>query len=445
VAELEDALDLGSSGETHAGSSPALRTIFILGKEQKMEYKIKEQSKTKIVFEASNTKEEIESAKRDAYKKLISKVRVPGFRQGKAPYDIGAPFVGEGRLLEEAVDFLLQKDLDEFIAKEKVNPVVRPEVKIDKITEDSLTCTITVEFLPEVTADIPEKIEILFKHKDIDKEVENKIKDLQKTFTEITPVDREIKEGDLVELQYKIEGVKNADWKDATVEAGKKQFVGNFDEKVIGKKKGDEFQINSENMIVQVKIIGVKEKKVPPVNDDLAKDAGFESLNDMKKKIKEEALKNRELQAEEEKGNNALNKLAESLDIELPEKLINEETENRIKDIENQYIKHGIKLGDLLKAENKSMDEFKEDVKKGVIKDIKKDLLIRAIVKQNGITVNDNEIQKEFERFLDEQGVDKKKAKLSENVKNIIEDQLLRSKAISFLKERAIIKKEGDD
>ena len=442
---MEDALDLGSSGETHAGSSPALRTIFILGKEQKMEQKIKEQSKTKIVFETRNSKEEIEDAKKKAYKRLIQKVNVAGFRKGKAPYEIGVPFVGEDRLLEEAVDALMQKDLDEFLNKNEINPVVRPEAKIEKVSEDKLVCTFTVEFLPEIVVDVPEKIEVQFKKQGIEKEVENKISELQKTFTEITPVDRPIEKGDLTELEYKVDQVKNADWKNVTVEVGKKQFVGSFDEEVIGKRKGDEFDVKSDNISVQVRILAVKEKNVPKIDNNLAKDADFENLDKMKKGIEDETLKNKKLQLEEEKGNEALNILADKINIELPEKLIDEETEGRIKDAKNQYLKHGIKLEDLLKSENKKIEEFKEEVKKGVTLDIKKDLIIMSIIKQNKLKVGEDEIRKEFDKFLSDQNIESKKAKLTDKVKNILEDQLLRNKAVSFLKERAIIIEEGDD
>ncbi len=445
VAELEDALDLGSSGETHAGSSPALRTIFILERGRKMEYKVKEKTETKIVFETKNNKEEIENAKRQAYKKLIKNVRVPGFRQGKAPYEIGLPFVGSGRLLEEATDILLQKNFDELLKKENVNPVVQPEVKIDKITEDELVCTFTVEFLPEVKVNVPEKIEVPFKIEDIEKEVDGKIKELQKTFTEIKPVERPVKEGDLVELQYRFKNSKNTEWKSVTVEAVKNQFVGDFDQKIVGKKKGDEFEVKYKDTVIEVKVVSVKEKNVPEIDDELAKDAGFENLEDMKNKIKEEAIKNRKLQAEESKGDEALNILAKELNVELPEKLVDNETKRRIEDLRNQYLKHGVKIEDLLASEKKTMEDFEKDVREGVITDIKRDLIIQAIIKQNDIKVEDKEIQEEFDRFLKDQGLDKGRVKINDNIRNVIEDQILRKKVISFLKERAIIKEEGDD
>lgn len=409
-----------------------------------MEYKIKEKTNTKIVFETRNDKSEIEEAKRKAYKNLSNKVRVPGFRKGKAPYEIGAPFVGEGRLLEDAIDFLMRKDLEEVLEKENIDPASRPDVKLEKVDENGLVLTFTVEFLPEVDVEIPEKIEIKFDKSGIDKEVEKKLKDLQNTFTEIKPVEREVKEGDLVDVEYKIQNVKNADWKNVSVEVGKKQFVGDFDEQIVGKKAGDEFEVKSENMTVSVRIVSVKEKNVPEIDDNLAKDAGFESLEDMKKSIEEEALKNRKLQLEEEKGNEALSILADKLETELPKKLINEETDSRIKDLENRYMKYGVRMEDILKSEGKTLDEFKEEVKKSVIKDIKKDLILRDIIKKQNIKVTDEEIKEEFERFLDGQNIDKKKARLSDDAKRVIEDQLLRNKAISFLKERAIIK-EGDD
>jgi trigger factor len=330
VAELEDALDLGSSGETHAGSSPALRTIFILGKEFDMSYEIKEKTNTKVVFQATNTKEEIESAKKNAYRKLANKVNVPGFRKGKAPYEIGARFVGESRLLEEALDELMNKDLNEFLEKEKIDPITRPDVKLEKIDENEVVLTFTVEFLPEVEVEIPEKVEIPIDNNAIDKEVENKLKDVQNTFTEVKEVKRAVKNGDLVDVQYKINEVKNADWKDVTLEVGKKQFVGDFDEQIIGKKAGDSFEVKSDNMTVQVKVVAVKEKNVPPIDDELAKDAGFDTLEDMKSSIKEEALKNSKLQLEESKGNKVLEIIAEKLNVELPEKLVKEETETEM-------------------------------------------------------------------------------------------------------------------
>ncbi len=407
-----------------------------------MSYEIKEKTNTKVVFQSKNTGEEIEKAKKNAYKKLAGKVNVPGFRKGKAPYEIGARFVGKSRLLEEALDELMQKDLDEFLAKEKINPITRPDVKLDKLDENEVILTFTVEFLPDVDVEIPEKIDVVLDLNEIDKELEKKLKDLQNTFTEVKEVDRAAEEGDLVDVQYKINEVKDADWKDVTLEVGKKQFVGDFDEQIVGKKPGDTFEVKSDNMTVQVKVVAVKEKKIPEIGDELAKDAGFENLEEMKKSIREEALKNKETQLEESKGNEALEILADKLDVELPEKLVKEETESRFKDLENQYLKHGIKLTDAFKDAPDKLEELKEGIKKSVIKDIKKDLIIRAIIKKENIKVTDDEIKAEFDRFVKEQNISSKNIRLSEDVKSIIEDQLLRNKAISFLKDRAIIKKE---
>jgi len=410
-----------------------------------MSYEIKEKTNTKVVFQSKNTGEEIEKAKRNAYKKLANRVNVPGFRKGKAPYEIGARFVGESRLLEEALDELMQKDLDEFLEKEKINPITRPDAKLEKFDENEVVITFTVEFLPDVDVEVPEKIDVVLDLNEIEKEVEKKLKDVQDTFTEVKEVDRAAKNGDLVDIQYKINEVKDADWKDVTLEVGKKQFVGDFDEQIVGKKAGDTFEVKSDNMTVQVKVVAVKEKNVPEIGDELAKDAGFDSLEEMKKSIREEALKNKETQLEEAKGNEALEILAEKLDVELPEKLVKEETESRLKDLENQYLKHGIKLQDAFKDAPEKFEELKEGIKKSVIKDIKKDLIIRAIIKKENIKVTDDEIKAEFERFVKEQNITSKNIRLSEDVKSIIEDQLLRNKAISFLKERAIIKKEKVD
>lgn len=407
-----------------------------------MEYTIKEKTKAKVVFETTNNKEEIEKAKREAYRKLIQKVTVPGFRKGKAPYEMGAPFVGEARILEEAVNSLLDKNLKEFLEKESITPIVQPDVKIEKMDNDKLVSTYTVEFLPEVDVDLSEKIEVPHTEPDTEKAVQNKLKELQDSFTEISPVERAIKEGDIVSIEWYIENDKKQ-VRNNVLEVGKDKFVGDFDEKIIGKKKEDSFTIEFKGKKIVIKIVNVKEKKVLPIDDSLAKEAGYENLEALKEKIKKEVENSHRAEEEKEKGMLALETLAKKLDVELPEKLVEEEVEERIKEIKDQYLRKGQKLEDVLKENKETMDEFKEKIKESVVQSIKEELIIRAIIKKNNLTATEEEIKKEFDETLQNNGLTNKNIKLNDRFRALIKDEILRKKVVSILKENAIIKEEG--
>jgi len=410
-----------------------------------MEYTIKEKTGSKIIFVTKNNREEIENEKKKAYKKIVQKVAVPGFRKGKAPYEIGVPFVGESRVLEDAVDILLEKNLVEFLDKEKINPVVQPDVKVDKLEEDELTCTYTVEFLPEVNIDLSEKIEVPYEKPETEKDVEAKLNELQDSFTEIVPVERAIQNGDMVSLSWQVEG-RDKEPKNDTLEIGKDKFIGNFDENIIGKKKGDRFTIDFKDEKVVINVLQVKEKHVAPIDDNLAKQAGYENLEQLKSKIKEEIEENSRLQAEEERGLKALNVLVNKLDVEIPGKLVEKEIDERIQRARDEYLKIGKKIEDALKEENKTMDILRKEVKKVVVESIKNELVMKEVIKKSNVTVDDNEIEEEFNKLLETNGLADKKVPLNDNIRMAIEDNILRKKAILFMKENAIIKKrEGDE
>lgn len=412
-----------------------------------MEYTIKERTGSKIIFTTKNTREEIENEKKEAYRKIAQKVTVPGFRKGKAPYEMGVPFVGEGRVFEEAVDILLEKNLVEFLDKEKINPIVQPDVKVDKLEEDELACTYTVEFLPGVNIDLSEKIEVPYEKPDTEKDVEAKLNELQDSFTEIVPVERTIQNGDVVSLTWQVEG-RDKEPKNDTLEIGKDKFIGNFDENIIGKGKGDRFTVDFKDEKIAINVLQVKEKHVVPIDDSLAKQAGYENIEQLKNKIREEVEENHRLQAEEGRGLKALNALANKLDVEIPGKLVEKEVDERIKRAQDEYLNIGKKMEDTLKEENKTMDSLREEIKKNVVESIKNELIMKEIIKKSNVAVDDNEIEEEFNKLLKANGLADKKVSLNDNIRMAIEDNILRKKAILFIKENAIItnkNKKGDE
>ncbi len=407
-----------------------------------MEYKVKEKTQTRIVLEVINTKDEIENAKKESYKKLIEEVRVPGFRVGKAPYEIGSAYIGEGRLLEESVDVLLDKSIREIFEKENIEPFTRPSVDAKEISNEKFIFEITVEFLPEIQIDLSEKITIKESIEVKEDEINEKLDELKDTFTELLPKESAIQEGDVVEVAYKIEG--KSEEKTITVEVGKDKVIGDFNEKIIGKSENDEFDVITNNTFFRFKVVSVKSKKIPELNDDFAKEVGADSLNDLKEKIKKEIFENKKLQAEESRGNKALDYLALKLDCELPSGYIEEATGERFKELDTEYLKRGLKLQNLLEKEGKTVDEFKKELKEDIIEELKKDLVIREIIKKYDIKATEDEIKEAFERLVKEENLDSSKISLTNELRNYLKNVILRTKALSILKENTIIEFGGD-
>lgn len=406
-----------------------------------MEYEIKEKTSSKIVVEVKESKGEIENAKKDAYKKLVNKVKIPGFRQGKAPYEIGAQMIGEDIILEEALDILVNKTLSVILEKEGIYPLTHPDVHVDELSGESVKYRVEAEFLPEVQVDLVKKYEVPISIKVSEEEIEAKLKELQDSFTEITPVNRAIQKGDFVEVQYKKE---NEEVVPFTAIAGEDKVIGNFAEQILNRNINDKFEVNTESSKIVFQVNSIKEKHIPKVDDSFAKTAGFEDLQVLKSEIKKNIEENKKLQAEEQKGKEVLKKMVADLNVELPQKFIQEETEERYKDIVERYAKKGKKIEEVLKAEGKTVDEFKETLKHDIERELKEDLVIRYVVKNKEISVADDEIEREFKRIITEEGLQGRNVKLTDEIKRYLRNELLRSKAIEILKENAIIIFGGD-
>jgi len=402
-----------------------------------MNYVVKEKTQSKIVGEITNDKDEIAVAKKDAYANLSKKVKIPGFRLGKAPYEIGSAYIGDERLLEEAFELLLDKSLNEFLEKEQIDPFTKPKVDVKEFGNERIVYEVLVEFLPHIDFDPDRKIELKKTIEVKEEEIEEKLKELQDTFTELEPKESVVENGDIIEVAVR---VKDKEEQTITIEIGKDKVYGNFNEVVLGKNIGDEFEVGSQNTAIRFKLLSIKTKKVPEINDDFAKEAlGVDSLDALKEKIQKEIYENKRLQMVEDRGRIALSTLAKDLQVELPENYIGEEVESRFKEYETEYLKHGVKLESLLEKEGKRVEDFKNEIRGEVIQELKESLILKEIIAKKGLTVSDEEIQQEFEHMLEEEHLQGKGVKMNDKVRRYIKNEILKSKALSILKENAII------
>ena len=406
-----------------------------------MDYTLKEKTQSKAVAEITNNSEEIDKAKKEAYNKLSRKVKIPGFRVGKAPYEIGAAYIGNERLLEESLDILMDRSIEDFLKKENIDIFSSPSVSVKELSNDKFVYEVSVEFLPEIDVDVDKKIEINKTIEVTDEEIEEKLKELQDTFTELEPKDGPVEKGDIVEFSYSINGKEE---QALTAEVGKDKVVEGFEDSIIGKTVNEEFEVTLTNSTVKFKILSIKTKKIPEINDDFAKEVGADSLEKLREQIKNQIYENKKLQLEENRGQEALEMLVDNLQVELPSHYIEEETEERYKEIEEEYLRRGVKLESLLEKEGKTVESFKNEIKEAIIHEMKEDLILRKIIEAKKITVSDEEVEDEYEHILLEQNIDPNRLPLTDDLRRHIENELLRDKAISVLKENTVMSFGGE-
>ena len=335
----------------------------------------------------------------------------------------------------------MDRSIEDFLKKENIDIFTSPSVNIKEFSDDKFVYEVNVEFLPEVDIDVDKKIEIKKTIEVTDEEVEEKLKELQDTFTELEPKDGSVEKGDIVEISYSING---KDEQTLTAEVGKDKVVEGFEEGIIGKTVNEEFEVKLTNSVVKFKILSIKSKKVPEVNDELAKEVGVDSLDKLKEQIKNQIYENKKLQLEENRGQEALEMLVDGLQVELPSHYIDDETEERYKGIAEEYLRRGVKLESLLEKEGKTVESFKNEIKEAIIHEMKEDLILRKIIETKKITVSDEEIEEEYEHILLEQNIDRNRLPLTDDLRRHIENELLRDKAISILKENTVMSFGGE-
>jgi len=354
-------------------------------------------------------------------KALSEKVKIEGFRAGKVPYDVLKQKVGEVSILEEAAHIAIRKTVDEALKQELPDrqPVGQPGIEITKLApENPLEYKVTISLLPTIT---------LGEYKDLKIEKEAPAvtdEDVDKTINEIlemrvkeTASTEGAKKGDKVVLNIhlSLDKVKIEDGHahDVNVVLGKEHMVPGFDEKVEGIKTGEkrEFklaypknyhQANLAGKMVEIEVnaSNVFKREIPELNDDLAKEMQFKDLTDLKDAIKKNILADRERQADVKSELKMLDDIAAKAKFgDIPETLLESESDNMMAELERNVTKQGGKFEDYLKHLKKTKNELRVEMLPNAVKRIKTALIIREVGISEKVEVKKEDIEAKIEEL----------------------------------------------
>ena len=355
-----------------------------------------------------------------AAKKLSQRIKIDGFRPGNVPYNIMAQKMGEGEIMNEALDEIISRTFVKAIVEKKLDTLDQPKIDIIKMAPgNNLVYKATVILLPNV--ELPDLNSIKIKKDQIkieDKEIDHALEHLAKSRATEELVDRAAQKTDLVKLDYNIAiaGVPQdgGQQKNFGVYLGDSHMVPGFEENIIGLKMNDAkkfdikfpadyFQKNfaGKNAAFDVKVKGVYKLNIPSLDDDFARSLGkFKNLSELKEQIKKNILAEKTAEHDKKLENEMFNKIIEKTKFDdLPDKIIANEVEAIVNELTSDLAVKGLKIESWLANIKKTMDEFKHDLHPQAEVRVKSALIIRAVAHQENIKVNDSEVAAEIKKL----------------------------------------------
>ncbi len=428
-----------------------------------MTYDIKNLPKSQKEIRVTVAADELKPFMQRAATELSQKVKIEGFRPGKASYDIVAKRVGEMAILEEALPRLVQKELVEIVKKENLETVGEPSINVEKAAPgNEVIFTAKVSLLPAIKK-MADYASIKIEGKDVsikDEEVEKVISELRKMQSAEVEVEREVGPADKVTVDMAMAidrvAVEGGVAKNHVIYLSEPYYVPGLNEKLHGMKKGEQkvftLTFPKDNMNKNlagkeveftVDLKGVHEIKPPELDDFFAKRLGQESMDALRSLLRknlEDEAKTKEEQRQEAA---ALEELLKKSDIEeAPEMLVNNEAHKMMHEMEHSIAKQGMAFADYLKSIKKTHDELLLDFVPDAVKRVKSMVVMREIARREKLDPTDKETLDEQLKMLNMYADDPEtQARIrSEEGEDYIRAILKNRKVLAFIRETMIKK-----
>lgn len=376
----------------------------------------------KVELKVEVEKERVNEALQQAYKKVVKEVNIPGFRKGKVPRKILEARYGKEVLYHDAFDFLIPAAYNQAVKAAEIEPIDQPEISEFKISADQpATFTAIVEVKPEVELGQYTDLGIEKKEAELaEEELENQLKAYQEQHSQLEHTEREVvadKDFVIIDFEGFIDGKQfpGGSGEEYTLEIGSGTFIPNFEEQLIGQKVGEEVELNltfpenyqtedlaGQDVLFRVKIKEIKEKKLPELNDEFAKEVSdFESLEQFEADLKEKMLEQKKQQLQQQLENELIKKVSENTTVDIPTPLVNNELDMMYHNLAYSLSRQGINIDDYFKHINSSKEDWQEQNREHATERAKNNLVLESIAKKEGIKVSDEEIDKSVEGMAD--------------------------------------------
>ena len=343
-----------------------------------------------------------------AYKQLANQVRIPGFRPGKAPARVLESRVGRAPVLDEVVNEAVPEKYLEAVNGSEVRTLGRPEIEVTKIEDgEQVAFTAEVDVRPEIT--VPAFGELSVTVDDVEAsedEVQQQLDELRARFGTLTGVERPAQQGDFVsiDLSATVDGeeVEDARTSGLSYEIGSGQLIDGIDDALIGASDGDTNTFTSHLLAgeyagkdaeVTVTLNSVKERHLPEADDEFAQMASeFDTADELMADLRERAGRMKRMQQGMQARDKVLDALLETVEVPLPENLVNSEVEAREHDAVHPFDHDEEKFAEWLQQQDQTREQFDAETRQEAEKAVRTQLVLDTIADAEDVSVSDNEL-----------------------------------------------------
>ncbi|MDP4152945.1 MAG: trigger factor [Bacillota bacterium] len=419
--------------------------------------------KSRVALEIEVPEEEFGQALTAAYKKNAPKITVPGFRKGKAPRKMIEQFYGESVFFEDAVNASYPKAYEDAVKEAGIDPVGRADVEVIKLEKTGYTFKATVPVKPEVTLGDYKGLTVTRKVVEVtDEMVDEEITKLRERNSRLIDAgDRAVKDGDTVLIDYSgsVNGEKfqGGTAEKQTLKIGSGQFIPGFEEKVIGKKAGEEFDIDvkfpedyhanelaGKDAVFAIKLHEVKETELPDLDDEFVKDISteFDTVDAFKEDLKKKMQADADAKSEQEAEDKLIDKIVEGMTVELPDAMIEQNIDQMTQEFDQRLRSQGLELATYLQITGNNPEDFRKNFTEEAEKRAKVRLALEKIVEAEEIKVSAEDIDAEYTKLADQYKIEIDKIKTYIPEEELTKDIQI-NKAIDLIKETAKIRKSS--
>ncbi|MBR3898324.1 MAG: trigger factor [Bacilli bacterium] len=393
-----------------------------------------------------------------AFDKNIKKVKIDGFRPGKAPKNVFLKKYGIESLFMDAADFAIEAAYTKVLTDNKdiaEKLVARPDVQMLDVNEKEITFEFTLTTKPEIKlgkyTDLGVEKE---KVKVTKKEIEESIDNIRKRYTEDIIKEGKIADGDIAVIDFEgfiddkaFDGGKGTDY---SLKIGSGTFIPGFEEQLIGLKASDDkdvkvtfpedyhaSELKGKEAIFKVHINEVKEVKLPELDKDFFEDLGMEGVTnkeELEAQVKENIKKHKEGHAENDYLDKLLETAAANVKVDIPDAMINEELDRMIREYSENLKMQGITLEQFYQFTNSDEKALKERMRDEAVKRITYRLMLEEIANKEKIEISDKDAKKEVKELAKKYGVSEDEFLMNFGGLDLVKYDLRMRRAMDILK-----------
>lgn len=352
--------------------------------------------------------------------------KVDGFRKGHVPADVlEKKFKKE--IEGEILNHIISEEYRKAVEENNLSPIA--DIKLEKYenNEDNVEVVFTIPVLPEINLGDYKSVKVEKEALDVnDEKVNAEIEIMRSNAGKLKEVadDEAAQDKDVTNINFEgfIDGEAfdggKAEGFDLTL--GSKSFIDTFEDQIIGHKKGDEFDVNvtfpeeyhAENLkgkpaVFKVKVNSIKRKEEAELNEDLAKELGYDSVEDLKAKTKENLTKREETRIENEYRGKVVDAVIDTVNFEIPEAVVEREIQFQINRFAQQLQMQGMSLNQYFEMTGQDIEKMRESIKESAEKSVKRDLVLTEIAKAENVEATEEEVNAELDRTALMYGMDR--------------------------------------